>query len=202
MTAEEERVSQPPERRQLMMRRPNLDGLPRLVVPSGYALRSYRRGDEAAWAAIMNTGIGSDWTAERCVEYLTGQPQFRADGLFFTTVGDTAGPAIGSACAWTEHPDERDEGLVHMVCVLPEHRGHGLGRVVTLAVLRYMRQHGFRSARLRTDDWRRSAIRAYLSLGLEPLYPPDAAPGDDHRARWAAVIEQLGASPAPGTDGA
>ena len=89
-----------------------------------------------------------------------------------------------------------------MVCVLPEHRGHGLGRVVTLAVLRYMRQHGFRSARLRTDDWRLSAIRAYLSLGLEPLYPPDAVPGDDHRARWAAVIARLGASPAQGTDGA
>ena len=190
------------ERQQLMMRRPNLDGLPRLVVPSGYALRPYRRGDEAAWATIMNTGIGSDWTAARCVEQLTGRPQFRPDGLFFATVQDAAGPAIGSACAWTEHLHEHDEGLVHMVCVLPEHRGHGLGRVVTLAVLRYMQQHGFRSARLRTDDWRLSAIRAYLSLGLEPLYPPDAVPRDDHRARWAAVIARLGSSPPHGTDGA
>ena len=190
------------ERQQLMMRRPNLDGLPRLVVPSGYALRPYRRGDEAAWATIMNTGIGSDWTAARCVEHLTGRPQFRPDGLFFATVRDMAGPAIGSACAWTDQPNVYDEGLVHMVCVLPEHRGHGLGRVVTLAVLCYLRQQDFRSAHLRTDDWRLSAIRAYLSLGLEPLYPPDAAPGDDHRARWAAVIARLGASPAQGTDGA
>ena len=91
------------ERQQLMMRRLNLDGLPQLVVPSGYALRPYRHGDEAAWAAIMNTGIGSDWTAARCVEQLTGRPQFRPDGLFFATVQDAAGPAIGSACAWTEH---------------------------------------------------------------------------------------------------
>ncbi len=168
--------------KQLRMVRRNLDGLPELVVPKAYRLRTYRPGDEEAWAAIMNTGLG-EWTAERCAERLTGRPQFLPDGLFFVT---HRGRPVGSACAWRESPDEWKIGIVHMVCVLPGHRSKGLGYLVTLAVLHYLRDHGFKEASLATDDFRIPAIRAYQALGFEPFYCDES-----HRARWNAVLEKI-----------
>jgi mycothiol synthase len=167
---------------QLRMVRGNPDGLPELVIPDGYGLRTYLPGDEAAWAAIMNTGIG-EWTADSCIEKLTSQPQFLPEGLFFATFEDLP---VGSACAWRASADEERSGYLHMVCVLPEHRGKQLGYLVTLAVLRFFRDHGFAEVVLTTDDWRIAAIKAYLRLGFEPCYPDDS-----HRERWRLIMEKI-----------
>ncbi|MCX6375154.1 MAG: GNAT family N-acetyltransferase [Armatimonadetes bacterium] len=167
---------------QLKMAHRNLGGLPEIEVPEGYELRTYLPGDEAAWAEIMNTGVG-EWTAETCREKLIGQPQFLPDGLFFATF---EGRPIGSACAWRSSADEWEKGYLHMVCVLPEHRGKQIGYVLTLAVLRYFRDHGFKEVWLSTDDHRIPAIKSYLRLGFEPHYEDDS-----HRARWSAVLEQI-----------
>lgn len=170
---------------QLRMRRPNLENLPEVVLPDGYELRTYQPGDEAAWGRIMDTGIGKDWTVEKVRKELIDRPQFVADGLFFAT---HRGEPVGSACAWRASAEETRTGIVHMVCVLPEHRGKRLGYALTLRVLHWFREHGFAEAVLSTDDWRLSAIKAYLDLGFEPIYPG----GEDHAARWKVVGGKLG----------
>lgn len=168
---------------QLQMVRRGFDDLPEIEVPEGYGLRTYLQGDEAAWAEIMNTGVG-EWTVERVRENLTGMPQFRADGLFFATC---EGRAVGTACAWRQNAQEWKKGYLHMVCVLPEHRGKQLGHLVTLAVLHWFRDHGFEEVWLSTDDHRIPAIKSYLRLGFEPVIPDDT-----FRARWDAVFAQIG----------
>lgn len=169
------------------MRRPSLDGLPAVQMPEGYSLRTYRPGDEAAWARIMNTGIrfadDSDWTPELVRERLTGRPQFDPLGLFFATRG---GVPIGSACAWTRQAGETKVGYVHMVSVVPEHRGHHLGYWLVLAVLRRFAERGFGEAILNTDDFRLAAVRTYLKLGFQPEH---THPGDAHR--WLLVLARL-----------
>lgn len=169
--------------RQLHMIRPNLDGLPDYTLPDGYDIRTYEPGDEAVWAEIMNSGIGSGWTVERCRQDITGLPQFRPDSLFFITY---YGRPVGSACAWTDSVETNDRAQVHMVCVTPEHRGKSLGRIVTLAVLHYMRDHGFQEAFLGTDDFRIPAVKAYLNLGFIPSYLDES-----HRLRWAYIFSQI-----------
>jgi len=169
---------------QLRMLRENLDNLPELIMPEGYQLRTYKPGDEDAWARIMNSGIGTDWTPQRCREELTGKPQFDPEGLFFATY---AGQPVGSACAWTWSPDEHETGYVHMVCVLPEHRGHRLGYLLTLATLHRFRERGFKKAILDTDDFRLPAIKEYLKLGFVPLLREES-----HPERWRKVAEALG----------
>src|SRR2546425_967793 len=109
---------------QLRMRRPHLEALPPVAMPEGYRLRTYDAGDEAAWARIMNTGIGEKNTAEGCRAHLIEQPQFRPEGLFFAV--SESGEPVGSACAWRQSAEEARVGYVHMVCVVPEHRGHRL----------------------------------------------------------------------------
>jgi mycothiol synthase len=168
--------------KQLKMIRPNLDDLPEVEIPEGYELRTYRPGDEAAWAEIISTGLGTA-TADDCREKLTSKPQFLPFGLFFATFD---GKPVGSACAWRESEDEWLKGYVHMVCVLPEHRGKHLGYWLTLAVLRFFRDQGFREAFLDTNDWRLPAIKSYLNLGFEPHYFDDS-----HRKRWQKVFEEL-----------
>ena len=168
--------------KQLRMIRRNLDSLPEVEIPDGYTLRAYQAGDEQVWAEIMSTGIG-DWTTEKCREALTSQPQFLPDGLFFATFD---GNPVGSACAWRKSPDEWKSGYLHMVCVLPEHRGKQLGHMLTLAVLHYFHTHGFQEVWLDTDDFRLPAIKSYLRLGFEPYYFDDS-----HLERWKMILEKL-----------
>jgi mycothiol synthase len=168
---------------QLRMKRPQLEDLPPVALPTGYWLRSFQSGDEAAWCRIMDTGIGSMWTIERMREFMLDRPQFRGDGLFFATSTDEP---VATACAWRDTPEEERIGLVHMVCCLPEHRGKNLGEAITLAVLHHFRENGFQSAELCTDDWRLAAIKLYLRLGFVPMLVEH-----DHPQRWELIAEQL-----------
>ena len=171
--------------RQLHMRRPHLEGLPELEIPAGYGLRTYQPGDEAHWARIMAEAFNADWTPERCRDELTSRPPFRPTGFFLAT---HQGEGVASACAWIRDGELAGEGTVHMVGALKAHRGRGLGRLVTLAVLRWLAENGFRTARLSTDDWREPAIAVYLKLGFEPIFF-DA----QHERRWQAVRVKMGA---------
>lgn len=169
--------------KQLHMVHHKLGGLPDFEVPEGYGLRTYQPGDEQAWAEIMNSGIG-EWTAEKCRENLTSKPQFLPDGLFFVTF---EGKPVGSACCWRKSPDECKVGWLHMICVLPEHRGMRLGHVLNLAILHYFRDHGFQEVWLSTDDFRIPAIKSYLRIGFEP-HVFDRL----HEGRWQAVLRKTG----------
>jgi len=60
---------------------------------------------------------------------------------------------------------------------------------VSLAALYYMRDQGFASAALTTDDVRLPAIGSYLGLGFVPDYWDD--PVSDQRARWSEVFARL-----------
>jgi len=165
-----------------MIRR-DLNGLPPVVLPDGCEIRTYSPGDEKVWAEIMNTGIGSDWDAEKAREQLTGRPQFDPEGLFFAILD---GKAVGSACAWRPSPQEDRTGTVHMVCVLPEARGRNLGYLLILCVLHYFRDCGFSDACLDTDDIRIPAIKTYLRLGFEPFHHDET-----HAERWKRVMRQI-----------
>lgn len=169
---------------QLKMTREDLDGLPEISLPEGCSIRIYQPGDEQAWADIMNTGIGSDWTVEKVREDLLNQPQFDPECLFFATKN---GKAVGSACAWKDSPEENTTGLVHMVCVLPEARGLNLGYLLVLRVLHCLRDKGFKNVYLTTDDYRVPAIKSYLRLGFQPFYY-----NAEHAIRWKKIMEAIG----------
>jgi mycothiol synthase len=181
------------QRPSLKMLRPHLDGLPSLeealaALPAGYHFRTYQPGDEGGWAALMNTGQMGEWTAGRTVLELTGRPrpQFDPEGLFLITAGPDGVPA-GSACAWLLDPNDKDTGILHMVCVLPEHRGRRLSYALCLAVLHRFRQRGFQRVALSTNDWRLGAVKVYLELGFQPVYRHPM-----HPQQWQEVVRQLG----------
>ncbi len=170
--------------RQLRMVRPNLNNLPELQLPTGYGMRTYLEGDEAHWARIISDSFGGrERTAQDTVDQITGSDVFLRDGFYFATHDDTP---VGTACAWRQSVDEKDVGYVHMVGVVAEHTGHKLGKWVSLAVLYYFRDKGFKCAMLDTDDFRIPAVKTYLNLGFIPVYVEEGQP-----KRWHDLFKKL-----------
>ncbi len=163
---------------------PDLEQLPEIQIPEGYAVRSYRPGDEIHWARIIDASFGGNRSAEDVKEEIVNKPQFTPEGLFFATC---QGEPVGTACAWRGKPEETEVGQLHMVGVEPEHQGHRLGKLVSICVLHFLKKHSFSMAMLDTDDERLPAVKTYLNLGFRPVYRDDSHPG-----RWKAVSENLG----------
>jgi hypothetical protein len=61
-----------------------------------------------------------------------------------------------------------------------------LGRLISFAALRHMRERGCRDAILDTDDDRLPAIRTYLALGFSPEMLED-----DHSTRWRRAMAEV-----------
>jgi len=173
---------------QLAMKRGRLDDVPDVAIPEGYTWRTFREDDEAAWCEIIEGNIGEGWTADKFELAIFTAPQFDPDGLFLAFLGDE--PA-GTSCAWRKSPDETAQGILHMLAVREAHRNRGLGTFLTFKVLEYLRERGFKSCFLTTDDDRLAAIKVYLNLGFEPVYTHE-----NHPPRWRAVFRRLGLDPA------
>lgn len=155
--------------------------------PAGYVLRTYRPGDEAAWAQIMDGRIG-EWDVKKAKAALFDQPCFEPGAMFFA-VNASSGTAVGSACLWESAEDPPDTGRLHMVAVVEEHRGHRLGEVLVTAVLSAAKSRGLARVVLTTDDWRLGAVKTYLKLGFAPVLN---VKHEDHGERWTALKEKLG----------
>lgn len=173
-----------PARPQLEMIRDHLNDLPAIHIPEGYAVRTYRPGDESAWCRIMEGQVGENWTIEKCRERLTQNERFQPENLFFITHNDRP---IASTCAWTSDKVNADTGLVHMVAADPEHRGKGLGHLLNALVLHRIKELGHKKAYLLTDDWRLAAIKSYIRAGFRPLNTHES-----HPERWDIIFDELG----------
>jgi len=168
---------------QLRMRRPNLENLPPVKPAEGYGIRHYQPGDEIHWGNIIDASFGGKRTEEDVRREITERPVFTPEGLFFATY---QGQPVGTACSWKGSPDETKTGYVHMVGVMPEHQGHGLGYLVSLATLHFFKEHGFQESMLDTDDQRIPALITYLRLGFEPVLRDDG-----QRHRWALIFSKF-----------
>ncbi|HIE26621.1 TPA: GNAT family N-acetyltransferase [Candidatus Poribacteria bacterium] len=168
---------------QLRMMRPNLENLPPVKPPEGYEIRHYQPCDEIHWGAIIDSSFGGQRTVGDVRREITERPVFTPEGLFFATY---QGKPVATACSWKASPDETRTGYVHMVGVMPEHQGHRLGYLLSLATLHFFKEHGFQRAMLDTDDWRIPALITYLRLDFEPVLRDDG-----QRHRWALIFSKF-----------
>ena len=168
---------------QLLMKRHDLRGIRNVSLPKVYALRTYRQGDETHWARIISGAFGAECSASVFRREIADQEAFRPERVFFLTY---RGKPVGTATAWLNPQFGKSSGYVHMVALIPEHTGKGLGKVLTTAVLTYFKQQGLRSAFLHTDTRRLPAIRTYLRLGFEPVVTDE-----ESRHQWVGVFRAL-----------
>ena len=163
---------------QLLMRHPDLSSVPSLSLPEGFALTTHKDGEEAVWEDIIADAFGSRYP----FSFLTSRPEHDPKSVFYI---EKDGKKIATTTA-VENPSYPGEGWFRMVGVRKDARGMGAGRMIALAALNSLRDRGYKTALLSTDDSRLPALSLYLSLGFEPVFAHES-----HEARWKAVFTEL-----------
>ena len=172
-------------RPQLRMYLSSFYDVPALRLPPGVVLERFKPGDEARWAALLQAaGELGEWSVERARKAFDGPERVPPEGIHFLVVD---GETVATACVLL-HDGRPDPAELGNVAVLPQYRGRGFGKLISLAVLRYVESQGYRSCFLRTEPHRLAAIKIYLGLGFEP----DLLGHESFAERWAGVWDALG----------
>ncbi|APE33077.1 mycothiol synthase [Nocardia mangyaensis] len=148
--------------------------LPELAVPDGLVLRAYAGpADDAELLRVNNAAFSwhpeqGGWT-ERDIAARRDESWFDSNGLFLAFEADDPTRLLGFH--WTKaHPDAAPAGEVYVVGIDPAAQGRGLGRLLTLAGLRYLRDTGSSEVLLYTEADNQAAVHTYTRLGFTPAH--------------------------------
>ena len=152
------------------------------ALPAGRTLRTFVPGrDEDEWLALNARAFAKHpeqggWTRHD-LELREREPWFDPAGFFIASKD-----GVMTGFHWTK-VHEPELGEVYVVGVDPAEQGSGLGRALTLAGLRYLRDRGVAEGMLYVDEDNVPAIRMYEALGftratVDAMYrrPPTAPP--------------------------
>jgi mycothiol synthase len=156
---------------QMRMPLADLTAAPAAPAPAGVSIRTFRPGaDEEAWLAVNGRAFAhhpeqGSWDMQDLL-LREAEPWFDPDGFF---LAERDGRLAGFH--WTKvHPDGGAGGgplgEVYVVGVDPGQQGGGLGRALTLAGLRHLRERGLAEVMLYVDEDNTSAVRMYAALGF------------------------------------
>ena len=165
---------------QLIMRNPDITTLPPLTLPEGFTLYHHKEdcGMETVWEEIIQSAFGTHFS----FDFLIKAGDYHPTHVLYLSHN---GRPIATASA-VEHQNYPGEGWYRMVGVRADAQGLGAGKKIALAALYALRDRGYKSALLSTDDNRIPAIGLYLSLGFRPLYTHES-----HKERWEKVLKTV-----------
>jgi mycothiol synthase len=147
------------------MRRSLGEPLDRPLLPAGRTLRTFVPGqDEDEWLGLNGRAFAKHpeqggWSRHD-LELREREPWFDPAGFFIV---ERDGRMTGFHWTKVHNPHL---GEVYVVGVDPAEQGSGLGRALTLAGLRHLRDLGIAQAMLYVDEDNVPAIRMYESLGF------------------------------------
>lgn len=171
------------------MRCRDLAATPQFALHPGYTLRTYRPGDEDAWADIHRLADRlNPVTTALFGEQFGARPEELPRRQFFLL--NPAAETVGTATAW--FGTDRDGvllGRVHWVAIVPAEQGRGLAKPLLAAVCGRLLELGHRQAYLTTSILRPAALNLYFAFGFMPELQT-AADG----AAWTALVESVPAS--------
>ena len=160
--------------------------LPHLPLPAGYAFRSYHAGDEQALFPLFDQE-GWHITAADWHDYLE---RVLPHGLFMLW-HTTSNTLVGTAGAIHNPRGARYSfpfgGALAYLVVHPDHRGHGLGLILSNRVVQRFLSADYDHIWVGVQGFRLPAIKTYLKLGFVPLLHQDGL-----SERWQRICTQLG----------
>jgi mycothiol synthase len=144
----------------------DLSTIPSIKLPPGYHSAALSPGHEIDYIGVMRRSLVAEADMEWFCRTFSNDPEYNPDNLLLIYEDTTP---IAAAAAWQTLLGSKKTGLVHMVGVDRKYQGRGLGRVITLLVLRRLKERGFHSVLAATKDIRIPALTLYLSLGFKPV---------------------------------
>ena len=165
---------------QILMKKADITKLPPLFLKDGMELIHHREncGMEELWEEIIESAFGKHYS----FSFLIKAGDYRPEHVLYLTYH---GKPIATATA-VESPSFPGVGWYRMVGVHKDAQGLGAGKIICLAALHALRDRGFTSAMLSTDDERLPAIGLYRSLGFEPYMNHES-----HEERWQKILSGL-----------
>ncbi len=168
-------------KRDVLMRRPDLEDLPELEVPASFSLRLALPNEVGALAVLLTRAFEVTLDEDLVRHRLTEAPDVEA---IYVVAHD--GALVATASARVAPEEFPGSGYLHWVGADPDYQGKGLGRLVVLRVLIHFRDAGLRDAVLETQDHLTAPLRTYLRLGFLPEYR------EEHdRRRWSRAMPRL-----------
>ncbi len=165
---------------QLIMKKADLSSLPPLVLKEGMELLCHKEncGMEEIWEEVIESAFGRHYS----FSFLIKAGDYKPEHVLYLSY---KGKIIATATA-VESPSFPGEGWYRMIAVHKDAQGLGAGKIICQAALHALRERGYKSAMLSTDDERLPALSLYLSLGFEPYMCHES-----HEERWSKVFEAL-----------
>lgn len=156
---------------------------PLVTIPTGYRLRTYLSEDNNGYLSLMKESGFNEFNQDLLSDCI----RHAIDGGFLVIEYSATGEIVATAAALhNPSPLHPYGGELSWVAVNLTHRGKGLGKAVCSAATTCFIKAGYKRIYLKTDDWRKPAIKTYLKLGYIPfLYV------DNMLCRWKSVFKEL-----------
>ena len=154
-----------------------------LPLPEGYSFSTYKdEADKAAWVECCKNGlVGDDTKPEFFDDCIAGDEHCNpCTDCFFL---DYNGEHIGTITAI----NQGGIGDMHMVGMKTEFRGKGLGKYLNNMCIYKLANEGVSHIYLTTDEWRKGAVKSYLTSGFLPVQYEMGM-----EERWEKVLEEYG----------
>lgn len=145
---------------------------PAARLAPGYAVRTFRPGDEQTFLHLMSLSDFDPWDEAKLAYNLN---RALPTGWFFAV--DRNGQPVATAVCLHNYSDrEPFTGDVGWVFCHPDHRGRSLGLALCARATRRFLEAGYEAIQLHTECHRLPAIKTYLKLGFVPrIASPEAA---------------------------
>lgn len=153
----------------IIMKRPFMEPPAAIRLPEGFEVRTYRPGDERAWAEI-ETSVGEFdriGQALECFNHYLKNPEELGRRQWYAVAPD--GVIAATATAWWMPSPDGTVPVVHALGCRAEYQGQGLGKAVAVKMLEsFYRLDPNKDIWLDTQTWSYKAIGLYLDLGFIP----------------------------------
>ena len=137
-----------------------------------FSCRHLHRGEEEKLTRIQNRSFADTWgynpNTEGEVSYWTGLSSCSPEDVVLVCDGDKPAGYCWTrlGCEAEASPLER-KGQIFMLGVEPDYRGSGIGRIVLMAGLSYLKEKGLQVVDLTVDSENTAACALYRSAGFE-----------------------------------
>ena len=157
---------------ELLLKRENLENLPKYELPEGYQFAFYEKGDRDTWIAIEQSAKEFETYEQGLVSwnrYYEGKDDELVERMVF--IANEAGEKVATATAFYDiyGRDKSGAGWLHWVAIRREYQGKGLSKPLISYVLGVMCSLGYTHAKIPTQTNTWLACKIYLDFGFTPI---------------------------------